>query len=201
MSSSDFLARKIGFESYSQYLKSEHWHIFSEGMKSAQPHCWCCGNSKNLHVHHINYKRIGQEWPTDVVVACARCHLLIHSIEERNAHIIIKNKFSNKNKNHKHKRNNWVSNWRKLVNKSKHQTITELQLFLQSKNLLEGVVATNKAYKLGFTKSKDNKTLWNLKKYISMMKADRKIKKLEKKEKIIHPALKQMALVNVSLQS
>ena len=82
------------------------------------------------------------------------------------------------------------------MNQSTHQTITKLQQFLQSKGLLDEVSATSKAFKLGFAKIQDEKTIWNLKKYIQMMQADKKLNKLIKQGKKINPKIYFYALEN-----
>ncbi len=89
----------------------------------------------------------------------------------------------------------WVP-WQKLLNKSLKQTLTELQVFLNEKGLMEGNNATEKAYELNFVREENGKERWNLDKYIKMMKADKKRNKLREQGKRIHPALTRRALIN-----
>lgn len=191
----DYLARCVGYMSYDKYLKSEHWLLFAAGVRDRR--CFCCHSNKSLQVHHIDYSRLGQELPTDVVTVCDSCHQAIHEIIQegqallQNAHWLLSNR-KKKEKGHK----KWVSNWRQLLNKSKGQTITDLQSFLEEKGLLVAGPpwATEKAHRLGFAKMTEGKLMWNLPKYISMMQADKKLKKQLKKGKPVHPALRQRSL-------
>ena len=197
MAASDYLARKIGFETYAQYLRSEHWKLFSEAIKQQTPQCYCCRFHNKLQVHHINYERLGGEWPSDVIVVCDKCHKTIHELGGKDAHIILKKKSPGKKQKQKSKPKKWVKNWRQLVNQSTHQTITQLQQFLQHKGLLNEISATSKAFKLGFSKTQEDKTVWNLKKYIQMMQADKKLKKLIRQGKEIHPKMYYHALEKI----
>lgn len=196
----DYLARCIGYESYNKYLKSEHWLLFSEGIRSRR--CFCCHSNKDLHVHHTDYSRLGQELPTDVVTVCGNCHQVIHDMVRegqtslQNAHWVLSNRRKKERGCTKKGHKKWVSNWRQLLNKSKGQTITDLQSFLEEKGLLVAGPpwATDKAYRLGFAKMVEGKLMWNLPKYISMMQADKKLKKELEKGKPVHPALRQRSL-------
>ena len=42
------------------------------------PACDTCGASEYLHVHHLNYKRLGAELMSDLQVLCRPCHELVH---------------------------------------------------------------------------------------------------------------------------
>lgn len=88
---------------------------------------------------------------------------------------------------------NWVNVF-DLLNKSKHQTVIDLFLFLKEKDLSDGKQATPKAYNLGFVKLVDGKERWNKKKYIEMMQADKKIKKMLLAGKSPHPKMYMRAL-------
>ena len=66
-------------ENYKEYLRSEHWkEIRSAALKRAGYKCQVCGYNKNLQVHHNNYKNIGHEEDTDLVVLCWKCHKTFH---------------------------------------------------------------------------------------------------------------------------
>ena len=90
----DYLSNKAGYKSYSEYLKGEHWTIFSGGMR--KKFCFCCEDKENrLQVHHITYERLGQELPNDVITVCDSCHVCIHELTKNKtpldkAHIIQK---------------------------------------------------------------------------------------------------------------
>jgi hypothetical protein len=164
----DYLARCIGHESYNEYLKSEHWITFSDGMR--RKNCYCCGLCKpSLEVHHTTYENLGKELPCDVITVCKSCHLAIHEIAKNKvplekAHVIHCQHIKAKNKE-----NAWVS-WMQLVNKSKHQSIKDLLYFLIKEKLSDGSKATNKSYAIGLVRKKDGVEKWNRKKYIKYMK-------------------------------
>lgn len=76
---------------YDEYLKSEHWIVFSNKIKRERDSkCEDCGieereatrrDRQHLNVHHLTYKNLGNEKPEDVVVVCHYCHLKRHGIE------------------------------------------------------------------------------------------------------------------------
>lgn len=68
------------FESYSDYLKSEHWvSLRREVQKHWGGRCAMCYKKGFLHVHHRTYERAGHEHPTDLVGLCSTCHSLFHT--------------------------------------------------------------------------------------------------------------------------
>jgi hypothetical protein len=43
--------------------------------------CEQCGRKKNLHIHHLTYERFGgDEEPEDLIILCAKCHMLEHGL-------------------------------------------------------------------------------------------------------------------------
>lgn len=66
---------------YQKYLNSSEWHQrANEEKEKANYRCDICGHEdRNLHVHHRNYKRLGNEQPGDLIVLCPGCHATIHS--------------------------------------------------------------------------------------------------------------------------
>jgi 5-methylcytosine-specific restriction endonuclease McrA len=76
----------IRAESYSDYLRSNRWRrvrmvvLKRDGFKCAK-----CSTAKNLHVHHITYKRLGDEDLDDLISLCGRCHRAAHSADTANA--------------------------------------------------------------------------------------------------------------------
>jgi hypothetical protein len=94
----------------------------------------------------------------------------------------------------------WVR-WEDLVNKSKHQTLSELKEFLFEKGLMVfwdfgEVHASRMAWRLGFAKEIDGKERWHLRRYISMMQSDAKIKKLLKQGRPVARAEYRRALID-----
>jgi 5-methylcytosine-specific restriction endonuclease McrA len=61
------------------YLRSPEWKARrKEALLRAGGRCMDCGASKNLHVHHLTYKRHGNELARDLRVLCNRCHRKRH---------------------------------------------------------------------------------------------------------------------------
>lgn len=76
---------------YEAYLKSVHWQHFrkryyNSKLFHSKTHfggingkCVCCQEpNKILDLHHITYKRLGQEKLWDVIPACQDCHKDVH---------------------------------------------------------------------------------------------------------------------------
>lgn len=40
--------------------------------------CSKCGIRQKLHVHHLNYDRLGNELQSDLMVVCNNCHNWFH---------------------------------------------------------------------------------------------------------------------------
>jgi hypothetical protein len=81
MSKTDWEVRKrrlaeLGFASYSDYLKSEHWASVKRSLKVSQ--CEVCGETTLLDLHHLNYVCLGRESPFDVATVCQTCHKRLH---------------------------------------------------------------------------------------------------------------------------
>jgi hypothetical protein len=69
----------LGYRSYSQYLKSEHWEgVKARYRRSKRPKvCACCGDP-NYQLHHNTYERLGKERLTDFTPLCDVCHTGFH---------------------------------------------------------------------------------------------------------------------------
>lgn len=64
---------------YQAYLRSAHWQrVKDRYYKTHKYKCTHCRCRKNLHLHHLTYKRIGCERMTDLIYLCARCHAAEH---------------------------------------------------------------------------------------------------------------------------
>lgn len=70
---------------YNEYMKSEEWNKKSlERLKIDDFQCVLCGCNGFLEVHHISYKRLGNENVyEDLVSVCPRCHVLLHNYYRR----------------------------------------------------------------------------------------------------------------------
>lgn len=61
------------------YLQSPEWkHLKQQRLIVANHACEHCGCKDNLHLHHITYKRLGNEYLADLRIVCAPCHTAIH---------------------------------------------------------------------------------------------------------------------------
>jgi len=82
--------KKLGYDSYSDYLKSEHWQSFrkrfyrdskiviKQWKKYGYLVCDICQEEGRLNLHHKTYKRLGKERLGDVFMICNDCHKKIH---------------------------------------------------------------------------------------------------------------------------
>lgn len=71
---------------YKDYLNTKHWEFLriQIGVKCKRT-CQSCSKvfeERNYHVHHITYKRIGQERLNDLILVCKECHRKLHSDTE-----------------------------------------------------------------------------------------------------------------------
>ena len=73
---------------YDAYLHTLHWknkrrHIYKIRNKT----CEKCGkkinNGETYNVHHKNYKRVGNEKDTDLMLLCPKCHEKIHKVQDQ----------------------------------------------------------------------------------------------------------------------
>jgi 5-methylcytosine-specific restriction endonuclease McrA len=61
------------------YLRSSEWKARRrDALARAGGRCQDCGSSERLHVHHLTYKRHGNELQRDLRVLCSRCHRKRH---------------------------------------------------------------------------------------------------------------------------
>lgn len=68
---------------YKDYLKSCEWQSKRKtALKDADYKCQLCGVADTeMHVHHKNYDRRGEELPEDLIVLCKNCHAKHHDKE------------------------------------------------------------------------------------------------------------------------
>jgi hypothetical protein len=100
----------IGYLSYNDYLKSDHWRITRSKYKKKS--CFCCMSKNRLQIHHLHYDRLGCERDVDIITVCRKCHKKIHSIHPfGNAHNVVKQQYDKqrepkiKKKYYNHRRN------------------------------------------------------------------------------------------------
>jgi 5-methylcytosine-specific restriction endonuclease McrA len=68
-------ARKQRQREYQQYLRSDGWKQRRQvALDRAAGFCEDCGARESFEVHHLTYKRKGNERPEDLVAVCRQCH-------------------------------------------------------------------------------------------------------------------------------
>lgn len=72
-------------QNYSDYLSSSHWkETRGKRLEIDEYKCAVCGSTENLNVHHLSYKRIGNEdIESDLITLCHPCHAMLHRIKEQ----------------------------------------------------------------------------------------------------------------------
>lgn len=73
------------YNSYAEYLRSDEWRRrSSQRIKIDGGKCQMCGNTENIHVHHLTYHNIFLENVyTDLVTLCGSCHEAVHRMMNR----------------------------------------------------------------------------------------------------------------------
>lgn len=66
------------FDNYKDYMESDIWKLKRNTMIKQNPNCKICKKTKNIVVHHLNYKMLGNESEKDLIVVCWDCHNKIH---------------------------------------------------------------------------------------------------------------------------
>ena len=70
---------------YNAYLQSEHWKKLRNSRikwESGVAECAACHKkTTNVQLHHVSYKRLGNERKEDLIVLCNECHWRVHHNE------------------------------------------------------------------------------------------------------------------------
>lgn len=68
---------------YKEYLQSERWRQNREKRLQIDGRmCAVCGSGKDLNVHHLNYRNVGNEdIEKDLITLCHPCHAMLHRIK------------------------------------------------------------------------------------------------------------------------
>lgn len=78
---------QLGFDSYQDYIRSQHWQDMRRRFYASGAYkgcCWCCGRRNvPLEIHHRTYKRMGHELISDLVALCRECHRESHDFLRR----------------------------------------------------------------------------------------------------------------------
>jgi 5-methylcytosine-specific restriction endonuclease McrA len=70
-------------DEYRSYIVSKEWYARRAGrLIAADFSCQQCGSNVALQVHHLTYKRLGHEEPSDLIVLCRICHQEQHNARE-----------------------------------------------------------------------------------------------------------------------
>jgi len=64
---------------YQKYIQSDKWKEKRERVIKERKCCEQCGSTENLQVHHLTYKRLGNEDDRDLMLLCQNCHQHIHT--------------------------------------------------------------------------------------------------------------------------
>ncbi len=67
---------------YAAYIKSPEWRLVRKAYFASRlrQRCVVCDATKNIHLHHRTYKRLGQERLHDLEPLCAPCHAATHDL-------------------------------------------------------------------------------------------------------------------------
>lgn len=73
-------------EFYKKYLKSPEWAAKrQEVFRTYGKRCYACRKApKVLHVHHVDYARLGNEAMGDLIPLCVPCHKELTRIYKKN---------------------------------------------------------------------------------------------------------------------
>ena len=67
------------------YLSSNHWKnmrkVIYDKYKGKCTKCHKSFSPNKMHVHHLTYKRIGNEKESDLILLCEKCHSLVHQLK------------------------------------------------------------------------------------------------------------------------
>lgn len=73
--------KKLGHETYDQYISSAHWIKFKEEVLDTLFYNGCIACDYPLFdFHHLTYRRLGNECLSDVIPLCKRCHDAVHKV-------------------------------------------------------------------------------------------------------------------------
>lgn len=67
--------RSVYRKKHADYLKTDTWKTKRlKVLQRDRHHCRKCGTENDLEVHHLTYKRFGNEKLTDLITLCRNCH-------------------------------------------------------------------------------------------------------------------------------
>lgn len=76
--------KRLGYPDYGAYLRSPAWSAVKARYRASDLEQDCiCGETDELHLHHLTYERVGEERVSDLTPLCRDCHSLVHVLERR----------------------------------------------------------------------------------------------------------------------
>lgn len=201
--------KELGFESYVEYLDSDHWKDVIERYKDDK--CFCCSAKDYLHLHHCTYERLGREVESDLVTVCRSCHRRIHLRVDNgwaclhDAHLTLPRKKVKRKKVPRHERKPkpyeyWVLSWDQLRYMPKRIEREDLFRLLELKGLIQEIdgelLPTELAFDLQFVcEGESGDFEWSQGRFVWMIQAMRRIQKHERKGKSIRREWWQTAVI------
>ena len=75
------------------------------------PTCWICGTDEEIELHHLTYRRVGKEFPSDLVALCSDHHRHVERIcrlgyPRARAHLILRDRLARRARGEFH--NPWL---------------------------------------------------------------------------------------------
>lgn len=71
-------------ESYSRYLKSDHWSdLKAKKLANSDKRCGICASTDKIDCHHLIYKNLIDVQTSDLRWLCRRCHFLAHELIDK----------------------------------------------------------------------------------------------------------------------
>ena len=66
-----------------EFLQSKHWAMVKVSYKRIKDtknkkNCEKCGSTSEISLHHLTYKNMGKETPSDLMFLCGKCHCEVH---------------------------------------------------------------------------------------------------------------------------
>lgn len=69
---------------YQEYLTTEDWKAKRAFKLRHARNCAVCGVTKNIDIHHFNYRNLTDVQPLDLIRLCRQCHFLLHDLFKAN---------------------------------------------------------------------------------------------------------------------
>lgn len=81
----------LGYESYADYLRSDHWQSVKTMVRRTKRNCDGCSSvNSRMIVHHNTYRNLGHENLADLNYLCEGCHSHIHDYHRKHGNLTLK---------------------------------------------------------------------------------------------------------------